>query len=438
MAGFFTYLIQSTAILGIFYLVFVLFLRKDAFFALKRYFLLSGIIIATFLPLFDIPFKISGQQGAEFMHLLDTVVVTPSEIQESISGSSYLLYWVQFGYILVSLALALLFFTRVARLMAVVRINMSRNDTQPGLIDIPEEWSPFSFFGYIFINRSKYSSRELNRIIQHEEVHVRHWHSADVVLLELLFALHWFNPLFWLYRKSLKNIHEYIADRAVIENGFDISKYQQLIFTEATGIAVSPVTNNFSKSILKRRLIMMKKKDPRKRGVLKYLLLGPLTLAIAVVFTLSPTNELFSQVDTELPPPPPKANSDMAIGTPDVPPVPSQQKEEMVYKEVSKPPQYKGGQRALVEYIANSVKYPQKAKEEGIAGKVFVSFIVRKTGDITGVSVLKGAHELLDNEAVRVIKSMPAWIPGEDENGNPVNVQLTLPISFNLDEEKEK
>jgi protein TonB len=104
-------------------------------------------------------------------------------------------------------------------------------------------------------------------------------------------------------------------------------------------------------------------------------------------------------------------------------------------------PEFKGGQKEFINYIVANVKYPQEAKEKGITGKVFIEFIVNKKGKVTTARVLESVDPLLDAEALRVISTMPDWIPGENENGKPVNVSMALPINFRLDDrdkDKEK
>jgi protein TonB len=94
-------------------------------------------------------------------------------------------------------------------------------------------------------------------------------------------------------------------------------------------------------------------------------------------------------------------------------------------------PEFPGGEAALRKYIANSIKYPVIAQENGIQGKVFVTFVVDKDGSITQAKVVRGVDPSLDKEALRVVNSLPKWVPGR-QRGNPVKVSYTVPISFVL------
>jgi TonB family protein len=102
-----------------------------------------------------------------------------------------------------------------------------------------------------------------------------------------------------------------------------------------------------------------------------------------------------------------------------------------VYYEVQVLPEFQGGIPALQDYLIKNIQYPEQAKKDTITGKVYVQFIVDETGKVGGAKILKSANPLLDAEAIRVISSMPAWIPGKN-NGKMVKVAYTIPIMFAL------
>lgn len=105
--------------------------------------------------------------------------------------------------------------------------------------------------------------------------------------------------------------------------------------------------------------------------------------------------------------------------------------ESEVFVVVEKMPSFPGGEAALMGYLRDNVKYPTIAQENGIQGRVFVQFVVGKTGDISKINVVRGVDPALDKEAIRVVKSMPKWEPGQ-QRGKAVNVQFMLPINFVL------
>jgi len=103
----------------------------------------------------------------------------------------------------------------------------------------------------------------------------------------------------------------------------------------------------------------------------------------------------------------------------------------VVLKECEVQPEYPGGEEALMEYLRDNIKYPQLAREKNIQGTVFIQFIVRSNGRISGIRVLRGIGGGCDEEAIRVIENMPLWIPGS-QNGKHVSVEFNIPIRFIL------
>jgi protein TonB len=94
-------------------------------------------------------------------------------------------------------------------------------------------------------------------------------------------------------------------------------------------------------------------------------------------------------------------------------------------------PVYPGGEQAMMQFIRDSIIYPKAARTDNIQGTVYVTFVVEKDGSLSDVRILRGAHPLLDAEALRVVKSMPVWSPGK-QDGTPVRVQFNLPVKYTL------
>jgi protein TonB len=107
------------------------------------------------------------------------------------------------------------------------------------------------------------------------------------------------------------------------------------------------------------------------------------------------------------------------------------EEERQIFMVVESMPEFPGGEAALYKYLAENIKYPQMAKESGIQGRVFVTFVVERNGSVTDVRVLRGIGGGCDEEAIRVVKGMPTWAPGK-QRGKPVRVQYNLPVKFTL------
>jgi protein TonB len=141
---------------------------------------------------------------------------------------------------------------------------------------------------------------------------------------------------------------------------------------------------------------------------------------------LATQDELSQKVSTEVP-----QEEENVAPVEEKPQVIEQKPEAEIFTVVEEQPQYPGGEAALMKYLQENIKYPEEAKELGIQGRVFVTFVVEVDGSITDVKVLRGIGGGCDQEAVRVVKSMSKWIPGK-QRGVPVRVQFNLPIKFTL------
>jgi TonB family protein len=295
-----------------------------------------------------------------------------------------------------------------------------------------EGQAPFSFFNYLFINRSQMEPAQLETIVAHEQVHWRQLHSADLLLAELLTIFQWFNPFAWLFRKALETVHEYLADEGVLRKGYEPFNYQNLLLVQATGISAFGFANHFNHSLIKKRIIMMTKNKSRRWSQLKVLLALPLTLLLIAAFTFSlPAGELVQKVSSSAVESTQPVSA-LADAVPDT-----------VYSVVDQMPEFPkvsgapGGTSGLMGYLQEHIIYPEEARNAGLQGIVYVTFVVEADGRITNVQVMRGLGEPLDKVAEDVIAGMPAWEPGR-KDGEAVAVQFTMPIKFTLDDDKDQ
>jgi TonB family protein len=259
-------------------------------------------------------------------------------------------------------------------------------------------------------------------------------------VIELMTIIQWFNPFIWLLGRSMKGIHEFLADEGVLQSGIPKKNYQALIFNEAAGLQINSITNHFNVSLIKNRIHMMTKHRSGAWAASKVLFILPAIIFLAFFFSAGKTSSLFAQET--------KKEESKSLGQPIG--VASQQSQDPktadqakpvagqeVFTEVEEMPSFPGGDEARVRFMIENIKYPENAKKNGIQGKVFVQFIVEKDGKITNVKVIRGFNKECDEEAVRVIKLMPKWNPGK-QKGQAVRVQFVLPIKFALDSGKDK
>ncbi len=273
----------------------------------------------------------------------------------------------------------------------------------------------FSFFKFIHL-RAGMDEAEKKVVLQHELIHYQKRHSFDLVVMEVLHSLFWINPLFFYLKKELVNIHEFEVDQEMYKA--HKSNYMRHLLNYALGsvdshyLLTSPFYNRLT---ITKRIKMMKTSNKSN-----YILL--FTIPIFALFLTVTSCEKKSEI-TNIPPPPPTVTNN-----PPPPPIPSEYLQE---GELSKTPVFSGGKNALNTYLATNITYSKAAQEEGLSGRVFINFTVKKDGSIAFVTLQKGITKELDQEALRVIKNMPNWTPAEID-GRQVACQMTLPITFQL------
>lgn len=279
--------------------------------------------------------------------------------------------------------------------------------------------SPFCLFHYIVMSRDDYANNR-NYILTHEQEHIRLGHCIDLVILQVATIIQWFNPFVWLIGKNLKAIHEFEVDEAVLNKGIDATQYQKFLVIKAVGNRLQPFANNLNKESLKRRIIMMNQKKSNRWMMLKALFVIPVaTLAVSVFAS----NTGVSTVTGEA------VRTANALPTTNMQ---TQQSATKAYEVVEVMPKFKGGESAMMEFLMMNMKYPQAAVKAKQQGRAIVGFVVRKDGTVSDVHITKSAgHAVLDEEAMRVVKAMPAWEPGK-QKGKPVDVKYNVPITFRL------
>jgi hypothetical protein len=277
MTSFLTYILQAGITLAIFYAIYEILLKRDTFFQLNRIFLVSGLLLAFLIPAIPItsPFKAPVSPPS-----LD--VASASFAAEPASAGPavflFVLYWAGAALFLIR------FGFQLAGLRRVVRRNGVRRLRGVKVVAVDRSFPPFSFLDTVFLSKSLADDGNLRRILAHEEVHIHQQHTLDVLLMEIVLSFQWFNPLVWPYKKALQATHEYLADSGVIAQGFSSVKYQLLMFEQHIGASLFEFGNNFKKSQVKRRIMMLSKAKSPKAAKLKPLLVLPLAFGLVLMF----------------------------------------------------------------------------------------------------------------------------------------------------------
>jgi TonB family protein len=481
MTSFINYLIESGISLSLFALVYFLFLRKETFFNVNRWFLLVSVVFSAVLPLLHIPFyapqptMLAEVTVTPYVNLLSTVTIYGADITQG--AERFVLSYSILGYIYLAgvIFLSIKLLIQLGMILRLVVSNEVIAEGKTKLVFLDRELSPFSFLNYIFVSRNFRETKGWEKMIEHEQQHIRQGHTVDVLVLEVIAIVQWFNPFFWMFRRALRENHEFLADQAVIAHGTAPSWYKQILINQYVGDQIV-IANNFNYSLIKTRIKMMSKIKSRKITYAKILLGVLLAGSLTASFAFEPKNmESLPQT------PKPQAKTIIVDGksvqlsgdaagiekllkviaesdnfdlkanktsgevtlVPKTNPVneivavgyglkgATEKNEDEVFAEVDEMPEYPGGSMGLRQFIAQSVKYPVEAQKKGTQGKVYVNFIVEKDGSVGMAKIARGVSPELDAEALRVVKLLNNWVPGK-QKGKPVRVSYTVPINFAL------
>lgn len=484
------YVILSTIALALFYLFYKWLLSRDTLHRFNRVVLLVVLVLSVVLPAVHLDL---GTRAADFAQMLEELVVTPETtsraaaypqpLPEGKEGASlsplegkgevlFLIYLAGVLFFLVRLSVG------IVRNVRLGRKEYTRLDDGLRLVLHDGRYAPFSWMHTIVVSRRDYDANA-SMILAHEREHIRLGHSWDILLCQLCTAFQWFNPAAWLVGRELRAVHEYEADEAMLRSGTDARHYQMKLIETALGARFNSIANNFTHCSTKKRILMMMKKQTSPWARLKVLYVLP--VAAVVLFAAScdnPKEEADAQKTSEV----------MSVKAEAVPlyvvdgnvvsaeefknlnPDDIESKEVLkgeaatsqwgsrgengavvattkkaaskaadepadaepeVFNVVEKMPEFEGGVQNLLKFLKANITYPEEAKKNGTQGRVVVQFVVDKDGSITDANIVKSVSPELDAEALRVVKAMPKWTPGE-QKGEKVRVKFTLPVQFQL------
>ena len=447
---------------GLFILIYRLFVRNSNAFGWNRFYLLSTMILSLFLPYLDISSWFADEKPVIFyasMLTTQTFTVTAQIAQPSLNLND----WIEIGYF----TIVALFLVRFIWGLSRVIILIIRHDyQQEGHLKLHrlQRKSTFSFFNHIFIQPEHWNKPAIDYVIKHEQAHVDHMHSIDSIIAELILVFGWFNPFYYTYRRELHLLHECQADQAVLNSDCDKITYHQLLLNEVSGNLSYIIVNQFSYSLIKKRFSMISKNKQSRYARLRVLLAIPAAFALMVLFSFTSLEKNKALLDSKLALPsiestqssiadllgiqqkpvtkkkttqvvkftPPLIISDATkvldkvfiVGYGNV-------SKDSVYLEVDHNPEFPGGLEELMNFLSKNIRYPKEAYDNKKEGTVFVEFIVNKNGSLEKAKVIRGVGFGCDEEALRVLRTMPDWEPGTFK-GKPVSAQMKIPIKFQL------
>ena len=396
-------------------------------------------------------------------------------VSDSINWINVMLYI----YIIGMITTALWKLVQICLLYRTIHSCVLWKDRQNGITIYchAQDIAPFSWFNTIVISENDYQNNA-KEILCHEIGHIRHYHSLDILLVNIIETIQWWNPLSWILASSLRDVHEYEADDEVLTSGVNIKQYQMLLIRKAVGSSSYAFANSFNHSLLKKRITMMLKSKSNPWMRTKALYIIPVaTIALSVFATPELNNRVSTISEAAQTTIEGKGTNNSAISQVSEPEIvatkqktsviANDDKEKVLYQDrmaeiikrkmqmqkasaeasndnhkgmvfnvVEVMPEYPGGMKELMNYLGKSLKYPEKAKDA--AARVIVTFVVEDDGNISNIKTVyfKSENEIseeaknaLIEESERVVSNMPNWTPGK-QNGENVAVNFTLPITY--------
>jgi TonB family protein len=451
------YLLLVNFYLLLFFAFYALLLRRETFFQLNRIYLVAASLLSFAIPLIQADwvkdlFITKQVQNTLYGGGVELMTYNFRQAEQSVTIGHLL----SLGYITVTLFLTL----RLLWQLIVLKKQIEK----------PSPSAAYSFFKKISLGKDVAHNHAIAR---HEQVHATQWHSVDVMIIETVMIINWFNPVVYLYRFAIKYIHEYIADMQVISSGTDKADYALLLLSQTFHVPAHKLTNPFySHSMLKKRIMMLQKSKSQRIMLFKYCLSAPLfvlmmILSSATVNNSTAVNNIHDGVKEALSAPVdniangiehaeiPADEIKIDFPAPAVYPDPTQHYyytpynhpsygsetedilgDNKVFVSVEQAPQFPGGSGALGKFLEHNVRYPEKSRENNIQGKAFISFIVEADGSLSDIHAVRGPSEDIKAEAVRVLAGSPKWEPGV-QNGQAVRTQYTVPINFTLGDDED-
>ncbi|WP_397445374.1 M56 family metallopeptidase [Polaribacter sp. R77954] len=275
------YILQVILFQVFFLAIYDFFLSKETFFTKNRWYLLSTPMLSFVLPLIKIP-TLQKAVSQEFVIQLPEIVLNPDKvIQQTIQTTNIeksinyvnILFWVGVAFFLI------LFLIKLMKIIRFIRENESIKKSDFILIFIPNQAKAFSFFNYIFLGE-EVPKQQQEKVIQHELVHSQQKHSIDLLFFEILKIAMWFNPMIYFYQKRITLVHEYISDAVVAKSETKESYINSLLSSFFQVENIEFVNQFYKKSLIKKRIIMMKKNQSKTVNQLKYLVLLPVLLSM--------------------------------------------------------------------------------------------------------------------------------------------------------------
>ena len=286
MENWLIYFAKVNGLLVVFYLMYVLFLRKETFFTSNRWYLILGLISSFVLPLITFTKTVwVDSKPVVFEQITNyepAFIQNATAVEESVNWNELFIAF----YSIIALIFILKIGFEIASFYRTIKNQQRIKEKHFTLIHSSKTTNPFSFFCYIVVNQQQFSAEELNHILLHESIHVKQKHSFDVLFSRIICAILWINPVVWLYRKAIIQNLEYIADNETFLTINNKYAYQKTLLKVVTSNNQLSINNHFFQSLIKKRIVMLNTNQSHKKNSWKYALLLPVLVAFMLLFQI--------------------------------------------------------------------------------------------------------------------------------------------------------
>lgn len=415
------FLIKSSVCFFLLLSIYKLFLEQEKMSIFNRFYLLGSLIFSIAIPFISFEIQIEAIK----MVNLNAIEIFPSSSVIAEKKTNYLpiLFWSIYG--ITTAIFTFRFCKNCHAFFHKINSNPTQKFEGATLVLVEEKILPHTFMNYIFINKNDYENRKIEgELFTHELTHVRQKHTLDVLFIEILKTIFWFNPLLIFYKKAIQLNHEFLADEKVVTSYKNVPFYQSLLLEKASWNSNFYLASNLNFLVTKKRLIMMTKTTSQSRALLKKLAVVPVFASLLFISCSEPSLEkksdekivgttwenakAISSENTAT-----KASAAVEVVKVDQNDVPSN-------------PEFPGGIQAFGKFVQKEFKLPKDF--EG-SGKIIAGFVVETDGSLSEIKIKKDLGYGTAEEAIRVLKVSPKWKPGYS-NGQPVRVQYFLPIQL--------
>jgi beta-lactamase regulating signal transducer with metallopeptidase domain len=463
---------ESAIIMAVFTLLYVLLFRNETNFAFIRKLMLFGLVMSICLPSIDIeqnaiagiPSLEAGLSEIWLPEIVLNTVSAHSDFQTIAPITTISI--VQFIYVAGVLFFAVKFIIQLIRLVKILRLPAT-NCNEYRIIEVADQQTSFSFFKTIVVGHSKTLSQlEKKQILDHEKIHASQFHSADIIVIDLMRIVFWFNPLLRIYKNIMVELHEYEADSRVVGIS-DVDHYCGLMAKVALQSSGIEVASYFHQSLTIKRIKMIR---TAKHKIRQWkLLLSALAITSLVITTACEDTATTDQASEQVPEQATaklhefnrthagpsfliendsKFNETLKTLQIEYGEISEQEtftvqsngvsrefyllefksleNSSNVFTVVDELPEFPGGFDKLVDFMQANLVMPGALKDDG---KTFVSFIIEKDGSLSDIKVIKGFDTAADEEALRVVKLFPQWRPGKQQ-GTVVRTRMILPVVY--------